>query len=141
MNFTYCHYLNGLEVRRDSQEFETYQFLYYSPCSNARRISSRFHGNETFEYSYGHNFRQLDPIERVEGVIVNQTIRTSDGRNTSKIIITSLRFVSKRGEDNPYQYSDGITFTESYSDYILAYVTGKVYQGYIEQIQFFWYRT
>ena len=138
--FTYSHYLNELVARRDPQGLEIYQFYYYSPYLNSRNIPSLFHGDEQFNYSYKHSFRKSDKIERVEGILVNQTIRTSDGRNVTKSIITSLRFISKEGEDNDYKRSNGISFSESFPNYVLAYVTGKAGQ-YIEQIQFFWYRT
>lgn len=138
--FTYSHYFNEFAARHDSQGFEIYQFLYYSPYSKSRKIESPFYGNASFDASHEHAFGISDQIERVEGVLVNETIRTSDGRNLTKCIITSLRFISKGGEDNYYKRSNGIRFSESFPNYVLAYITGKSGQ-YIEQIQFYWYRT
>ena len=139
-DLTFTHYLNGLLTRTDANGLETYEFFYYSPHVSPPKIRSNFHGNESFPQSSEYEFiGKGEKIERVEGVIVNATIRDSNGVSITKSFITSLRFISNQGVDNPYGYSTGVNFNESFPGYYLGYVTGRAEQ-YIEQLKFFWYR-
>lgn len=66
---------------------------------------------------------------------------SSNGTNITMSIITGIEFISTSGVVSPsYDGRLGDTFSEEFDGYTLGYVTGRSGQ-YIEQLQFFWYRT
>ncbi len=139
--FTCSHYLNGLLVRHDNEGFETYQFFYYSQLLKYPKIQSQFHGKEDLPHRTEFHFGEDERIDRVEGQIVNKTFISENGTEIMKPVITGIKFITNKNHGNHlYNDSSGIDFNESFPGYTLGYVTGRASQ-YIEQIQFFWYRT
>jgi hypothetical protein len=140
-DFTYSHYLNGLLVRHDNEGFETYQFFYYSHHAKYPKIQSQFHGKEDLPQRTEFDFEKDERIDRIEGQIVNKTFISENGTEIMKPVITGIKFITNKNHANPlFNDSSGINFNESFPGYTLGYVTGRASQ-YIEQIQFFWYRT
>lgn len=137
-NYSTTHYLCGLDIRGENG-FEIYRFYYDSSIYNQRPIPSEFHGNEHLEFKVPFHFATNDKIKRVQGRLVNKTIDSD--RNFTKLIITGLEFTSEDDVTSPmYRETLGEMFTEEYDGYTLGYATGKS-REYIEQIQFFWYKS
>ena len=99
------------------------------------------HGNSSFTPEREFEFDRNEKIYKVEGHIIKEIIRTRNGTKITLLHITGLRFFSKERLASPaYNGLVGEVFSEQFDGYTLGYVAGKASQ-YIEQLQFFWYRT
>ena len=139
--FTCTHYLSGIYSYPAGSDLETYSFRYSSSQANQKPTYSRI---PDYEYVFDDSlfeFGKDDRISKVQGQIINKTFVSDNGTSFTIPIITGLQFTSKSGIGNPlYRGPLGENFTEDIAGYTLGYVTGRTGQ-YIEQLQFYWYRT
>ncbi|CAF0869077.1 unnamed protein product [Rotaria sp. Silwood1] len=136
-----CHHLSGITTYRNDDRMESYEFSYSSDDDNHNPIESQTHDNQNAIIKTQFEFDNDEKIERVEGQLINENIVFPNGTNITTSRITGLQFFSTKGRASPsYNGRLGETFTENFDGYTVGFVTGRS-NHYINQLQFFWYRT
>jgi len=113
-----------------------------SSDDNRIPIESDIHGNQTSKQVDECDFETNGKINRVDFTIIQKKWISPNGTKLTREIIIGIRFHSyEAGRANPLFHDQlGEERGEEFPGYTLGYVTGRSGQ-YIEQLQFFWYRT
>jgi hypothetical protein len=113
-----------------------------SSDDNGSPIESDTRGNQTSKQVDKFDFGKNGKINRVHFTIIHKKWISPNGTNLTREIIIGIRFHSDdAGQANPlFRNQMGEKCDEEFPGYTLGYVTGRA-GLYIEQLQFFWYRT
>jgi len=113
-----------------------------SSDDNGSPVKFNTHGNQTSVFDHEFYFGKNAKINRVHFKIIQKKWISPNGTNFTREIIIGIRFHSDdAGQANPlFHDQTGEECGEEFPGYTLGYVTGRA-GLYIEQLQFFWYRT
>ncbi|CAF5012293.1 unnamed protein product [Rotaria sp. Silwood1] len=143
-NFTCSHYLSRIIIRNDNDDdmpLDWIQFIYSSSYDQNSVIEGQTHGfRRTSEVSQ-FLLEKDERIYKIRGKLSNVTLSSQDGTLFSTILVRGLQFFTSKGRTSrSYDHLEGEVFTEEYDGYTLGYATGR--SGlFIDQLQFYWYRT
>jgi hypothetical protein len=144
-NFTYYHYLSGLitSVSEKRNFLGSLQLLYSSSQNNHSLVESKIYGNDGWKPTNTERFilDKDEKIWKVQGKLIRRTLFMRDASRVLATLIGQIEFFTTKGRvSSSHNQEDGEIFTEQYDGYTLGYVAGR--SGlYIDQLQFFWYRT
>ncbi len=143
-NITYYHYLSGIitSINEEGNFLGSLQVLYSSSQDNGSLIKSKIYGNYGRKPTNAQSFilDKDERINKVQGKLINRTLIIADNSQLV-LLIGEVQFFTTKGRVSPsLDQEDGVKFIEQFEGYTLGYVAGR--SGlYIDQLQFFWYRT
>ncbi|CAF2679432.1 unnamed protein product [Rotaria sp. Silwood2] len=140
-NFTCSHYLSGIIIRNNGMSLDWIQFLYSSSYNQNSVIEAKVHGIQEKGEVSRFLLEKDEKIYKIQVKLSNVTLYWQDGTLFSTILIRGLQIFTTKGRaSQSYDHVEGDVFTEQFDGYTLAYATGR--EGrYIDQLQFYWYRT
>jgi len=144
-NITYYHYVSGIitSISEKRNFLGSLQVLYSSSQDNDSLIESKIYGNDGWKPKITQSFilDKDERINKVQGKIINRILTMRDKSQVPTLLIGEVQFFTTKGRVSPsHHQEDGVVFIEQFEGYTLGYVAGR--SGlYIDQLQFFWYRT
>ena len=145
LSLTLSHYLSGIVVSENLNNFDACQFIYTLSNDNQSRIYSKVHGNEgkklksSKEYYLNDGERIVKVQVKIDDIIFSINGNHSHGFDAK--LIGGLNFITNKGRSFPSEYEeddDDDIESEDNRGYIIGYVAGKAGLS-IDQLQFYWY--
>ena len=135
--FTSSHYLRGIISPREVYRLNWFQCYYSSSANPNHTITSEMHGIRDDTDVIDHN----ETINQVQIVTKYLILYKNDKPSFNTTLIRALRLCTTKGRSSEsIDHADGQLLTEQYEGYTVGYVAARSGR-YIDQLQFYWYRT